>query len=150
MKKLALVIAVASFVATAPLAAIAAMEHDHGAMKMDHGNGGTMTKGNPVHQEVVDGVKTTFEFYALPGGKETHHIMVTFTDAKSGKPLTEGEVKLKVMGPEKNEQLKNLMKMGEGFGANFSMAKKGKYGVMCKFKMKDGKVRTAKFWYTVK
>jgi hypothetical protein len=54
------------------------------------------------------------------------------------------------MGPGKSEQVKNLRKMGEGFGANFTMPKAGKYGVMAKFKLKDGKVRTAKFWYTVK
>jgi hypothetical protein len=36
------------------------------------------------------------------------------------------------------------------FGADFNMSKKGKYGVMSKFKLADGKVRQAKFWYTVK
>jgi hypothetical protein len=30
------------------------------------------------------------------------------------------------------------------------MAKKGKYGVMSKFKVKDGKVRSTRFWYDVK
>jgi alkylation response protein AidB-like acyl-CoA dehydrogenase len=37
-----------------------------------------------------------------------------------------------------------------GFGADFTMPKKGKYGVMVKFKLADGKVRSAKFWYTIK
>ena len=36
------------------------------------------------------------------------------------------------------------------FGADFDLSKKGKYGVMAKFKLADGKVRSAKFWYTVK
>ena len=36
------------------------------------------------------------------------------------------------------------------FGADFDLSKKGKYGVMCKFQLKDGKVRQSKFWYTVK
>jgi len=30
------------------------------------------------------------------------------------------------------------------------MGKKGKYGVMSKFRLKDGKIRSAKFWYVVK
>jgi hypothetical protein len=82
--------------------------------------------------------------------KETHHIMVTFKDAKSGKALTEGEVKVKVLGPDKVEQAKDLMGMQGHFGADFNLSKKGKYGVMSKFQLKDGKVRSAKFWYTVK
>ena len=36
------------------------------------------------------------------------------------------------------------------FGSDFTLPKKGKYGVMAKFKLKDGKVRSVKFWYTVK
>ncbi len=141
MKKLALIIAAASFALAAPLAAFA-MDHD---MPMEHGG-----HKKAAHEEVVDGVKATFEVFNLTGEKETHHIMVTFTDPKTGKPLSEGEAKIKVMGPDKAEQVKDLMAMGGGFGANFTMSKKGKYGVMCKFKLKDGKVRTVKFWYTVK
>ena len=84
------------------------------------------------------------------GMKETHHLMVEFQDAKTGKALTEGEVKVKVQGPDKVEQTKDLMGMQGHFGADFDLSKKGKYGVMCKFQLKDGKVRNAKFWYTVK
>ena len=42
------------------------------------------------------------------------------------------------------------MAMHGHFGADFVMAKKGKYGIMSRFKVKDGKVREAKFWYEVK
>jgi dihydrodipicolinate reductase len=82
--------------------------------------------------------------------KETHHIMVEFKDAKSGKALTEGEVKVKVMRPDKSEQTKELMGMEGHFGADFDLSKKGKYGVMARFKLTDGKMRSAKFWYSVK
>jgi len=54
------------------------------------------------------------------------------------------------MSPDKSEQTKDLMEMGNGFGADFTMPAKGKYGIMAKFKLADGKVRAAKFWYTVK
>ena len=153
MKKLAVILAVASFVVAAPLAALAEMDMEHGSMKMEHG--GHMM-GKVAHEEVVNGVKATFSVLDIKakmkemGMKETHHIMVTFKDAKTGKSLNEGEVKVKVLGPDKSEQTKELMGMEGGFGADFIMPKAGKYGVMCKFKLADGKVRSAKFWYTVK
>jgi hypothetical protein len=131
------------------------MEHDHGSMKMEHGkeHGGMMAMGKLAHEEVVDGVKATFRVIDIEakmkkmGQKATHHIMVVFTDAVSGKKLSDGEVKVKVLGPDKAEQVKGLMGMEGGFGADFILAKKSKYGVMAKFKLKDGKVRSTKFWY---
>lgn len=148
MKKFAAVLAVVSICFGVP-AAFAAMDH-HG-----HGSGA-------AHEEVVDGVKVTFEVMSMAehlkamkmempkGMKETHHVAVTFKDAKTGKALTQGDVKVKVQGPDKSEQTKDLMAMEGHFGADFVMAKKGKYGVMAKFKLTDGKTRSAKFWYSVK
>jgi hypothetical protein len=124
--------------------------------------------GNVAHEEVVDGVKATFQIISMKdrmkemnmempkGIKETHHIMIEFKDVKTGKALTDGEVKIKIQGPDKAEQVKDLMAMGgmagmgAGFGADFDLSKKGKYGIMAKFQLKDGKVRNAKFWYEVK
>ncbi len=171
MKKTAVIIA-AAFALSAPLAAFAM---DHESMPMDHGSMKGMEhmehmehKGGVAHEEVVGGVKASFKIISMtermkemkmevPAGmKETHHLMVEFTDAKSGKNLSEGEVKLKIQGPDKSEQTKDLMGMpgmtgmGAGFGADLVMDKKGKYGVMAKFKLKDGKVRQVKFWYEVK
>ena len=164
MKKLVLTLVAAFFTLSVP-AVFAAMEHDHGSMKgMEH----MEHKGDIAHEEVVDGVKATFEMINMKdhmkamkeempkGMKETHHLMVTFKDAKTGKVLADGEVTVKIQAPDKSDQVKELMGMGAmegmdaGFGADFEMAKKGKYGVMTKFKLKDGKVRSAKFWYTVK
>lgn len=150
MKKMTILIA-ALFAFLAPMTSFAM---DHEPMKMERG--GMMSMGKLAHEEVVDGVKATFNVIDIKakmaemGMKETHHIMVVFTDVKSGKQLGEGEVKVKVQGPDKSEQLKDLMAMEGGFGADFTMPKKGKYGVMAKFQQKDGKVRSIKFWYTVK
>jgi hypothetical protein len=139
----------ALFALTVPVASFAAMDHG------DH-------QGNVAHEEVTDGVKATFRVMSMKehlkamkmkmpkGMKETHHIAVEFKDAKSGKALTEGEVKVKVQNPDKSSQTKDLMGMQGHFGADFDLSKKGKYGVMCKFQLKDGKVRSSKFWYTVK
>jgi hypothetical protein len=172
MKKTTLVIALAALTLSAP-AAFAAMDHDHDAMPMDHGSmkmdhgsmkmkHGVHSMGKVTHEEVVDGVKATYMIMDIKakmkemGMKETHHMMVEFTDAKSGKNLSEGTVTVKIMAPDKSEQTKELMAMpgmegmGAGFGSDLEMPKKGKYGVMTKFKLADGKVRSVKFWYTVK
>jgi len=142
MKQLAVIFAATSFALAAPHASFAM---DHSSMPMEHG-----AHSKAAHEEVVDGVKVSYEVYNLTGGKDTHHIMVMFTDAKTGKQLSDGEVKMKVMAPDKAEQVKDLMAMGGGFGANFAMPKKGTYGVMARFKLADGKARTVKFWYAVK
>ncbi len=148
-----LIITAAVLVLSVPLAVYAA---DHNHMDMGHGDHSSMDMGKVAHQDVVDGVKVTFTIIDYKGKmkemgmKETHHIMVMFKDAKSGKALTSGEVKVKVMSPDKSEQTKDLMEMGDGFGSDFTMPAKGKYGIMAKFKLADGKVRSAKFWYTVK
>ena len=93
--------------------------------------------GGPAHEEVVDGVKATFTVQTMAdamkamgmempkGVKETHHISLALKDVKSGKALTEGEVTIKVQGPDKKEQTRELMGMHGHFGADFEMAKKG-------------------------
>ena len=152
-----MIVAVMALLGLMALPAIAASEHaGHGkAHDMGHGSG-------PAHEEVVDGIKVTFTIQTMKeamkamgmqvpkGVKETHHISVSFKDVKGGRQLSEGEVKVKVQGPDKQETTKDLLGMQGHFGADFDMTKKGKYGVMSKFQVKDGKVRQAKFWYEVK
>jgi len=157
MKKLTVLIA-AALAFSAPMGAFAM---DHSAMKMDHSGHGAQ-HGNVAHEEVVDGVKATFIIQPMADAmkgmkmempkdmKETHHIHVEFKDVKTGKALTEGAVKIKVQNPDKSAQTKDLMGMQGHFGADFDLSKSGKYGVMCKFQLKDGKVRNSKFWYSVK
>lgn len=138
---------------------LAAAEKDHVGHGMNYGN---HTPGSSAHQEVIDGVKATFNIQTMKvamqemgmempkGVKDTHHVSVSFNDMKSGKAITAGEVRVKVQAPDKSEQAKDLAGMHGHFGADFELAKKGKYGVMCKFKLADGKVRSSKFWYEVK
>ncbi len=162
MKKMTVLIA-ALFALSAPLASLAMDHEGHGGGSHDMGHGAH--QGDVAHEEVVDGVKATFKVMSMSEHmkamdmempkemkqmKETHHIAVEFKDAKTGKALTEGEVKIKVQNPDKSDQSKDLMGMQGHFGADFDLSKKGKYGVMSKFLLKDGKTRSAKFWYTVK
>jgi hypothetical protein len=153
MRRLLLV--TAAILALATPAAFAADQAGH-----DHSKHAAM--GGPAHEEVITGVKATFTIQTmadamkamgmeLPKGvKETHHISLTLKDVKSGKAITEGQATIKVQGPDKKQETKDLMAMHGHFGADFDMSKKGKYGVMCKFKTADGIERPAKFWYTVK
>ena len=151
------VLTIAAILALVALAAFA-MEHKNSAQGGDEA---CLITGSTAHEVVVDGVKATFKVQTMAdamkamgmempkGIKETHHISVVFKDVKSGKPLTEGEVRVKVQTPDKKEQTRDLMAMQGHFGADFELSKKGKYGVMCKFKLKDGKVRQTTFWYAV-
>jgi len=153
MKKL--ILAVAAILALSAPVAFAA---DHGG----HGGGHGDHQGDVAHEEVVDGVKATFKVMSMKehmkamnmempkGMKETHHIAVEFKDTKTGKALTDGQVTVKVQNPDKSDQTKELTGMQGHFGADFDLSKKGKYGVMSKFLLKDGKTRSAKFWYAVK
>lgn len=151
MKKLFAVTAV--FVALAlPIAVVAA---EHGGHTGNH-------KSSAAHEEVVEGVKVVFNIQTMAeamkemgmqmpkGVKETHHITVTFKDVKNGKDLTEGDVAIKIQNPDKTTHTKDLVGMNGHFGGDFVFSKNGKYGVMSKFVLKDGKTRQAKFWYTVK
>ncbi len=160
MKKMTVVLA-AIFALSASTSSFAATDHSgHGGGSHDKGHGGH--QGDIAHEEVVDGVKATFKVMSMKEHmkamnmempkdmKETHHIAVEFKDAKSGKALIVGDVKIKVQNPDKSDQSNDLMGMQGHFGADFDLSKKGKYGVMCKFQLKDGKIRSAKFWYTVK
>jgi len=156
MKK-SIVVTSALLALSAPLAC-SAMDHDH--MDMEQCEHSMKDTGSVAHQEVIDGVKATFKVISMKehmkgmdmphGMKETHHIAVAFKDAKSGKTLTEGEVKVKLQGPDKTEVTRDLMGMQGHFGADFDLSRKGKYGVMCKFQLKGGKTHSSKFWYTVK
>lgn len=148
MKKVILT-AAAILALTAPCA-FAASPHD---MHAENG---------PAHEEVIDGVKATYTVQTMAdamkamgmempeGVKDTHHLSVSFKDVKSGKSLTEGEVKVKIQGPDKKEVTKDMTGMHGHFGADFQVSQKGKYGIMSKFMTKDGKIRRAKFWYIVK
>jgi hypothetical protein len=133
----------------------AVLAEDHNGHVMEH-------KAAAAHEEVIDGVKATFNVKTMAeamkamgmempkGVKDTHHISLSVKDAKSGEVLKEGSATIKLQNPDKTFQTKELMAMHGHFGGDFTMSQKGKYGVMCKFQLKDGKTRQAKFWYTVK
>jgi hypothetical protein len=157
MKRTAAILMAAIFALSAPLVVSAA---EHGAAHKEMGHGGMNSMGKIIHTESVDGVKATFQLIdmraqmkgmEMPAGmKDTHHLMIMFSDVKTGKMLSEGQVKVKISGPDKSSQIKTLMGMSGGFGSDVDLSAKGKYGIMTKFLLKGGKVMSSKFWYEVK
>jgi len=88
------------------------------------------------------------EAMAQHGMKETHHLMVMFTDSQSGKPITVGAVAVKVIDPAgvKGEPVK-MVPMGDGFGADVALAAPGKYSFEVGTKLADAKKRIFTFSY---
>ena len=150
MGKISLILAAACLALSAPACSFGM---DQG-MEAGYGN----LAAGLVYEEVVDGVKASFKVQAaqeeMTGLKPeppatTRYISVAFKDIVTGKALLEGEARMKVVGPDKMAQSNDLMMTHDEFGALFDLSKSGKYGVMVKFRLRDGKTRSARFWYVV-
>lgn len=112
----------------------------------------TTEKGSFKHQQTVEGVKTEFEIMSLasmnmtdPDGR-THHIMLKLYDENSKNQIKKAVGKIKVINPDGTEQIGTLKDYSGILAANFNFQHKGKYGVICLFKV-DEKKRLVKFWY---
>jgi len=126
----------------------------HGDMSESHS--GTMdhgAKGDTFsHQDVVEGVRAEFQVMSLasmnmkdPDGN-THHIMVKFFNDGMNHQIKDVVGKIKVISPSGKEQVVSLKDYSGIYAANFAFGEKGKYGVICLFKV-DGQNRLVKFWY---
>jgi hypothetical protein len=134
---------------------LAGSSHEgHGDMSESHPD--TMehsAKGNMfTHQDVVEGVRAEFQVMSLasmnmkdPEGN-THHIMVKFFNEGMNHQIKDVVGKIKVIGPSGKEQVGSLKNYSGVYATNFTFGEKGKYGVICLFKV-DGQKRLVKFWY---
>jgi len=87
---------------------------------------------------------------AKMGMTETHHFMAAFVD-KTGKQITEGTVAVKIVSPAgKEAEPIKLMGMEGHFGADITLAEKGKYLFKVGTQLPDGKKRQYEFKYEVK
>lgn len=134
--------------------------HNAGA---GHGSGHGMTGGMKSessmagmhtfkHQAVVDGIQAEFQVMSLasmnmtdPEGR-THHIMVKLNKEGMDHPIADAVGKIKVIAPDKKEQIGVLKHYGDLMAANFTIDAPGKYGVICLFK-ENGQKHVVKFWY---
>jgi len=148
MKILVLAFAMA-LVLVSSMVAVAAMDHAAHA-------------SNVAHEAVVDGVKATFSItsiaegmrakgLAVPKGmKDSHHLAAAFMDIGGKQPLSKGLVAIRVQGPGSNGEPRELVGMDGHFGIDLDLSRPGRYGIMCRFVLEDGKKRQAMFWYEVK
>ena len=104
------------------------------------------------HQAEVDGIRADFQVMSLAGMNmndpdgNTHHIMVRLSHAGSDHTIADAIGKIKVIGPDKQEQTGVLKHYGDLMAANFTFKAPGKYGVICLFAV-DGQKHVVKFWY---
>ena len=135
-----------------PNTVTASSRSGHGDMSgestMEHGSMESTYK----HKAVAEGVRAEFQVMTLasmnmqdPEGN-THHIMVTFFDEGKNHQIKEIVGKIKVISPSGNEQIVSLKDYRGIYAANFTFAEKGKYGVICLFKV-GGQKKLVKFWY---
>jgi hypothetical protein len=81
----------------------------------------------------------------------THNIAVSLTDTRSNLPLADALVKIKVIGPKGNEQIKMLdfTQAMNQYAGDFALSEKGKYQILILFKS-SGKKYPAGFYYLLK
>jgi hypothetical protein len=140
-----------------PMVAIA-MDHGSHDKEMSKDKDPDMHKGHDmaakdgdfveIGKDTQDGVVATVKVKAYDektratmekmGMNATHHVMVFFTEEKTGDAVTSGKAALKIKGEEAKPAM--LMLMGTGFGSDVSVGEG-----MSKFeigtKLEDGKKR---------
>lgn len=155
-----------------PVATMAAM-HEHGAAPGTNampghempaqgmGMGHDMPAGHEqmimLGDQVVDGIKADAhlndikEAMAKMGMKETHHLMIMFQEAETGKVVPTGTVALKIKGPDNVESAPvALMGMDGHFGADIILGAPGGYTFTIGTKLADGKTRQFEFSHELK
>jgi len=133
-------------------------EHKAHDMAMDHAKemSHDMHKGHDmsgddfveIGKDTQDGVVATVKVktydaetratMAKMGMTSTHHVMVFFTDEKSGAAVGGGMAAVKVKGQDAKPTM--LMEMGEGFGADVTLGD-GMHTIEVGTKLEDGKKR---------
>jgi hypothetical protein len=169
MKKTLVKILVAMFVISMPMGAMAASHGhgDHGKKATEdkkghegHGHGshdmqdGMVMLGDEVKEDVKGAahLKDVGAAMAKLGKKENFHFMIMFMDTKTGKPIEEGTVAVKITDPSGKETGApvELAGMDGHFGADLALTEKGEYHFKVGSKLPDGKKRQYHFHYTVK
>jgi hypothetical protein len=130
---------------------------DNTSMKgMDHSGMNMSGKTIMLEADTRDNIKGVAHLrdisktMAEMGMDKTHHFMVIFTEVKTGKTITAGIVALIVVDPAgKKRDVVRMMAMDGSFGADVSLAQKGKFVFEVGTKLDNGKTRQFKFNYTV-
>ena len=126
---------------------------DHSSMAGMGENDQMITLGANIQAGVKGSAHLTDIAKAMSamGMSATHHFMVTFTEEKGGKGIGVGMAAVKVTDPAGvTGEASPMMAMGDGFGADITLAKPGKYTLEVGTKLADGKKRQFRFVYVVR
>jgi hypothetical protein len=151
------------FLATGSLAMDNHADHDmsggmnHGDMQQMEGMEQSQGDMIMLGEETQDGVKAMFHLMpvdpkVMPAGhKTTHHLMVMFNDAATGKTIGSGTVAVKVSSPDGNEAAPvKMMGMQGHFGLDVNLDQPGIWHFRIATKLADGKVRQFHSHHVVK
>ena len=121
------------------------MDHDmHKGHDMAAKDGDFVEIGKDTQDGVVATVKVktydekTMATMEKMGMNATHHVMVFFTDEKTGAAVASGKAALKIKGEDAKPEM--LMQMGTGFGSDVSVGE-GMSTFEIGTKLEDGKKR---------
>jgi len=127
--------------------------NDHKGHDMKAMDSGSHSMGNTYkHKAVADGIRAEFEVMSLASmnmkddSGATHHIMLKLFHDGMNHQIKKAKGKIKIIGPDKKEQINTLKDFSGIYASNFTFDQTGKYGVICLVKI-DDKKHTFKFWY---
>ena len=158
MKRLTFATMALVFAMGMPMLATAAMDHGSHDKEMSKDMDHDMHKGHDmaakdgdfveIGKDTQDGVVATVKVKTYDektmatmekmGMNATHHVMVFFTDEKTGAAVASGKAALKVKGEDAKPEM--LMQMGTGFGSDVSVGD-GMSTFEIGTKLEDGKKR---------
>ena len=122
--------------------------HGAAAMHADMFDLGSVSeKGVKANAHLNDGVETM----AKAGQPHTHHFMIMFMDEKSGEPVEEGTVAVKIRNPAGEESAPLRLEGMDGhFGADIILEQKGAYEFSVGTALTDGVKRQYQFSFEYK
>lgn len=124
--------------------------HDHSGMAA---TGNLLDLGSKSEKGVkgMAHMKDVRASMAKMGMKTTHHFMVMFNDEKSGKPIENGTVAVKIISPDGTVTgPMQLMGMQGHFGADVIVDKPGEYTFQVGSKLSDGQTRQFEYKTVIK
>ena len=150
MRQLVIFFSMAVFLSTSSIGFAADAHKGHDMKAMD---GSSNKMGDTYKHEAVDnGIRAEFEVMSLAAmnmkddSGATHHIMLKLFHDGMNHQIKKAKGKIKVIGPDKKEQINTLKDFSGIFASNFTFDQSGKYGVICLVKI-DDKKHAFKFWY---
>ena len=157
MKRVVLMITTCIFPFILNLSSISAMEmpgHDGKGHSMDHPTRmgenirETTVNGHMLAYHLIDMAAKMEGMTSMPPMMATHHMMV-YIMTPDGKMVKDAKTGFVIEDPDKKKQQVMAMGMGDGYGSDITLKKKGTYKIAVKI-VREGKSFMDVFAYEVK